>query len=103
MHTLDAYAAPTARLMAKKNAGRLARRSGVPSCAVKRSGFGFFALVGALGIGGPQARRGREVRNDEVAVDLAWKILQATKADLGAAAIDERQEALLEEMVVVDI
>jgi 3-hydroxyacyl-CoA dehydrogenase/enoyl-CoA hydratase/3-hydroxybutyryl-CoA epimerase len=38
--------------------------------------------------------------NDEVAVDLAWKILQATKADLGEGAIDERQEALLEEMVV---
>lgn len=38
--------------------------------------------------------------NDEVAVDLAWKILQATKADLGEEAIDERQEALLEEMVV---
>ena len=38
--------------------------------------------------------------NDEVAVDLAWKILQATKADLGTDAIDPRQEALLEEMVV---
>jgi 3-hydroxyacyl-CoA dehydrogenase/enoyl-CoA hydratase/3-hydroxybutyryl-CoA epimerase len=38
--------------------------------------------------------------NDEVAVDLAWKILQATKKDLGAEVIDPRQEALLEEMVV---
>jgi 3-hydroxyacyl-CoA dehydrogenase/enoyl-CoA hydratase/3-hydroxybutyryl-CoA epimerase len=37
--------------------------------------------------------------NDEVAVDLAWKILKATEADLGAAAIDARQKALLEEMV----
>jgi len=37
--------------------------------------------------------------NDEVAVDLAWKILKATEADLGAAAIDKRQKALLEEMV----
>jgi 3-hydroxyacyl-CoA dehydrogenase/enoyl-CoA hydratase/3-hydroxybutyryl-CoA epimerase len=37
--------------------------------------------------------------NDEVAVDLAWKILQATKKDLGADIIDPRQEALLEEMV----
>jgi 3-hydroxyacyl-CoA dehydrogenase/enoyl-CoA hydratase/3-hydroxybutyryl-CoA epimerase len=37
--------------------------------------------------------------NDEVAVDLAWKILKATEADLGAKAIDPRQKALLEEMV----
>jgi 3-hydroxyacyl-CoA dehydrogenase / enoyl-CoA hydratase / 3-hydroxybutyryl-CoA epimerase len=37
---------------------------------------------------------------DEVAVDLAWKILQATRKDLGAGAVDPRQEALLEEMVV---
>ena len=26
--------------------------------------------------------------NDEVAIDLAWKILQATKADLGDGAVD---------------
>jgi 3-hydroxyacyl-CoA dehydrogenase/enoyl-CoA hydratase/3-hydroxybutyryl-CoA epimerase len=38
--------------------------------------------------------------NDEVALDLAWKILQATKKDLGAEAIDAGQEKLLEEMVV---
>ncbi len=37
--------------------------------------------------------------NDEVAVDLAWKILKATEADLGAKAIDPRQKTLLEEMV----
>jgi 3-hydroxyacyl-CoA dehydrogenase/enoyl-CoA hydratase/3-hydroxybutyryl-CoA epimerase len=37
--------------------------------------------------------------NDEVAVDLAWKIVKATEADLGADAIDARQKALLEEMV----
>ena len=37
--------------------------------------------------------------NDEVAVDLAWKILKATEADLGAKAIDARQKSLLEEMV----
>jgi 3-hydroxyacyl-CoA dehydrogenase / enoyl-CoA hydratase / 3-hydroxybutyryl-CoA epimerase len=36
---------------------------------------------------------------DEVAVDLAWKILKATEADLGAAAIDPKQKALLAEMV----
>jgi 3-hydroxyacyl-CoA dehydrogenase/enoyl-CoA hydratase/3-hydroxybutyryl-CoA epimerase len=37
--------------------------------------------------------------NDEVAVDLAWKILKATEADLGAGAVDPRQKALLQEMV----
>jgi 3-hydroxyacyl-CoA dehydrogenase/enoyl-CoA hydratase/3-hydroxybutyryl-CoA epimerase len=37
--------------------------------------------------------------NDEVAVDLAWKIVKATEADLGADAIDPKQKALLEEMV----
>ncbi|HXZ22293.1 MAG TPA: 3-hydroxyacyl-CoA dehydrogenase NAD-binding domain-containing protein [Pseudolabrys sp.] len=37
--------------------------------------------------------------NDEVAVDLAWKILKATEADLGPKAIDPRQKKLLEEMV----
>ncbi len=37
--------------------------------------------------------------NDEVAVDLAWKILKATEADLGAKMIDMKQKALLEEMV----
>ncbi len=38
--------------------------------------------------------------NDEVAVDLAWKILQATKKDLGAKAIDPKSEKVLEFMVV---
>jgi 3-hydroxyacyl-CoA dehydrogenase / enoyl-CoA hydratase / 3-hydroxybutyryl-CoA epimerase len=37
--------------------------------------------------------------NDEVAVDLAWKILLATEADLGVKAIDPRQKVLLREMV----
>jgi 3-hydroxyacyl-CoA dehydrogenase/enoyl-CoA hydratase/3-hydroxybutyryl-CoA epimerase len=37
--------------------------------------------------------------NDEVAVDLAWKILKATEADLGAKAVDARQKTLLREMV----
>ena len=36
--------------------------------------------------------------NDEVAVDLAWKILQATKSDLGPTSIDPRQEKLLARM-----
>jgi 3-hydroxyacyl-CoA dehydrogenase/enoyl-CoA hydratase/3-hydroxybutyryl-CoA epimerase len=37
--------------------------------------------------------------NDEVAIDLAWKILKATEADLGPDAVDPRQKRLLEEMV----
>jgi 3-hydroxyacyl-CoA dehydrogenase/enoyl-CoA hydratase/3-hydroxybutyryl-CoA epimerase len=36
---------------------------------------------------------------DEVAVDLAWKILQATEVDLGPQAVDLRQKTLLEQMV----
>ncbi len=36
---------------------------------------------------------------DEVAVDLAWKILKATEADLGAKMIDQEQKTLLEDMV----
>ncbi len=38
--------------------------------------------------------------NDEVGVDLGWKILKATEADLGEKAIDPAQKALLEELVV---
>jgi 3-hydroxyacyl-CoA dehydrogenase/enoyl-CoA hydratase/3-hydroxybutyryl-CoA epimerase len=37
--------------------------------------------------------------NDEVGVDLGWKILKATEADLGAGAVNPRQKALLEDMV----
>jgi 3-hydroxyacyl-CoA dehydrogenase/enoyl-CoA hydratase/3-hydroxybutyryl-CoA epimerase len=37
--------------------------------------------------------------NDEVALDLAWKILQATKADLGAESVDLSQERLLDDLV----
>jgi 3-hydroxyacyl-CoA dehydrogenase/enoyl-CoA hydratase/3-hydroxybutyryl-CoA epimerase len=40
--------------------------------------------------------------NDEVGIDLGWKILQAAKKDLGANAIDAVQEKLLETMVVKD-
>src|SRR5712675_2690994 len=37
--------------------------------------------------------------NDEVAVDLAWKILKATEKEGKTAEIDPRQKKLLEEMV----
>jgi 3-hydroxyacyl-CoA dehydrogenase / enoyl-CoA hydratase / 3-hydroxybutyryl-CoA epimerase len=37
--------------------------------------------------------------NEEVAIDLAWKILKATEADLGPGTIDASQRWLLSEMV----
>jgi 3-hydroxyacyl-CoA dehydrogenase/enoyl-CoA hydratase/3-hydroxybutyryl-CoA epimerase len=37
--------------------------------------------------------------NDEVALDLGWKILKAAEADLGPKAVDQRQKALLQELV----
>jgi 3-hydroxyacyl-CoA dehydrogenase/enoyl-CoA hydratase/3-hydroxybutyryl-CoA epimerase len=40
--------------------------------------------------------------NDEVGIDLGWKILLATKKDLGANAIDPAQEKVLEAMVVAE-
>ena len=38
--------------------------------------------------------------NDEVGIDLSWKILQAAKKDLGANAVNPAQEKLIEAMVV---
>jgi 3-hydroxyacyl-CoA dehydrogenase/enoyl-CoA hydratase/3-hydroxybutyryl-CoA epimerase len=67
--------------------GHMMLTEGVPAAMVENVGRMAGMPVGPLSL------------NDEVAVDLAWKILKATKADLGAAVIDERQEALLEEMV----
>jgi len=37
--------------------------------------------------------------NDEVALDLGWKILKATEVDLGPKAVDPQQKALLQELV----
>jgi 3-hydroxyacyl-CoA dehydrogenase/enoyl-CoA hydratase/3-hydroxybutyryl-CoA epimerase len=37
--------------------------------------------------------------NDEVALDLGWKILQATKIDLGEGSVDPAQERVLRFMV----
>jgi len=37
--------------------------------------------------------------NDEIAIDLAWKILQAAKKDLGPGAVDPAQEKLLDAML----
>jgi 3-hydroxyacyl-CoA dehydrogenase/enoyl-CoA hydratase/3-hydroxybutyryl-CoA epimerase len=67
--------------------GHLMLADGVPAAMIENVGRMAGMPVGPLAL------------NDEVAVDLAWKILKATEADLGAAAIDPRQKTLLEEMV----
>ncbi|MGC1464352.1 MAG: 3-hydroxyacyl-CoA dehydrogenase NAD-binding domain-containing protein [Pseudolabrys sp.] len=67
--------------------GHLMLVEGVPAAMIENVGRMAGMPVGPLSL------------NDEVAVDLAWKILKATEADLGAAAVDPRQKALLEEMV----
>ena len=67
--------------------GHLMFAEGVPAAMIENVGRMAGMPVGPLAL------------NDEVAVDLAWKILKATEADLGVKAIDARQKALLEEMV----
>jgi 3-hydroxyacyl-CoA dehydrogenase/enoyl-CoA hydratase/3-hydroxybutyryl-CoA epimerase len=67
--------------------GHLMLADGVPAAMIENVGRMAGMPVGPLAL------------NDEVAVDLAWKILKATEADLGPAAIEPRQKALLEEMV----
>jgi 3-hydroxyacyl-CoA dehydrogenase/enoyl-CoA hydratase/3-hydroxybutyryl-CoA epimerase len=67
--------------------GHLMLTEGVPAAMIENVGRMAGMPVGPLSL------------NDEVAVDLAWKILKATEADLGAKAIDPRQKKLLEEMV----
>jgi len=67
--------------------GHLMLTEGVPAAMIENVGRMAGMPVGPLSL------------NDEVAVDLAWKVLKATEADLGAAAIDPRQKALLEDMV----
>jgi len=67
--------------------GHLMLSDGVPAAMIENVGRMAGMPVGPLAL------------NDEVAVDLAWKILKATEADLGAKAVDPRQKALLAEMV----
>ena len=67
--------------------GHLMLAEGVPAAMIENVGRMAGMPVGPLAL------------NDEVAVDLAWKILKATEADLGAKAIDPRQKKLLQEMV----
>jgi 3-hydroxyacyl-CoA dehydrogenase/enoyl-CoA hydratase/3-hydroxybutyryl-CoA epimerase len=67
--------------------GHLMLAEGIPPAMIENVGRMAGMPVGPLAL------------NDEVAVDLAWKIVKATEADLGPQAIDARQKALLEEMV----
>jgi 3-hydroxyacyl-CoA dehydrogenase/enoyl-CoA hydratase/3-hydroxybutyryl-CoA epimerase len=67
--------------------GHLMLMEGIPAAMIENVGRMAGMPVGPLSL------------NDEVAVDLAWKILKATEADLGSDAVDPRQKALLEEMV----
>ncbi len=67
--------------------GHLMLGEGVPAAMIENAGRMAGMPVGPLAL------------NDEVAVDLAWKILKATEADLGAQTVDARQKALLEAMV----
>jgi 3-hydroxyacyl-CoA dehydrogenase / enoyl-CoA hydratase / 3-hydroxybutyryl-CoA epimerase len=67
--------------------GHLMLGEGVPAAMIENVGRMAGMPVGPLAL------------NDEVAVDLAWKIVKAAEADLGPAAVDPRQKALLEAMV----
>jgi 3-hydroxyacyl-CoA dehydrogenase/enoyl-CoA hydratase/3-hydroxybutyryl-CoA epimerase len=67
--------------------GHLMLSDGVPATMIENVGRMAGMPVGPLAL------------NDEVAVDLAWKILQATEADVGPDKVDARQKALLSEMV----
>jgi 3-hydroxyacyl-CoA dehydrogenase/enoyl-CoA hydratase/3-hydroxybutyryl-CoA epimerase len=67
--------------------GHLMLSEGVPAAMIENVGRMAGMLVGPLAL------------TDEVAVDLAWKILNATEADLGPKAIDQKQKTLLAEMV----
>ncbi len=67
--------------------GHLMLMEGVPAAMIENVGRMAGMPVGPLSL------------NDEVAVDLAWKIVKATEADLGKDAVDARQKVLLSEMV----
>jgi len=67
--------------------GHLMLNEGIPAAMIENVGRMAGMPVGPLSL------------TDEVAVDLAWKILKATEADLGPEAIDPQQKVLLAEMV----
>jgi 3-hydroxyacyl-CoA dehydrogenase/enoyl-CoA hydratase/3-hydroxybutyryl-CoA epimerase len=69
--------------------GHLMLTEGVPAAMIENCARMAGMPVGPLSL------------TDEVGVDLAWKILQATKTDAGTEIlIDPKQEALLQELVV---
>jgi 3-hydroxyacyl-CoA dehydrogenase / enoyl-CoA hydratase / 3-hydroxybutyryl-CoA epimerase len=67
--------------------GHLMLVDGVPAAMIENAGRMAGMPVGPLAL------------NDEVAVDLSWKILKAAEADLGPSGVDARQKALLQGMV----
>ncbi len=67
--------------------GHLMLTEGVPPPMIENLGRMAGMPVGPLSL------------NDEVALDLGWKILKATEADLGPQAVDPKQKALLAELV----
>lgn len=67
--------------------GHLMLMEGVPPAMIEAAGKQAGMPVGPLSL------------NDEVAVDLAYKVLKATKAQLGETSVDPAQEKLLNEMV----
>lgn len=67
--------------------GHLMLMEGVPPAMIEAAGKQAGMPVGPLSL------------NDEVAVDLAYKVLKATKAQLGEGSVDPAQEKLLAEMV----
>jgi 3-hydroxyacyl-CoA dehydrogenase / enoyl-CoA hydratase / 3-hydroxybutyryl-CoA epimerase len=68
--------------------GHLMLDEGIPPAMIENAGKMAGMPVGPLSL------------NDEVALDLGWKILNATKADLGPASVSAVQEKILEFMVV---
>jgi 3-hydroxyacyl-CoA dehydrogenase/enoyl-CoA hydratase/3-hydroxybutyryl-CoA epimerase len=68
--------------------GHLMLDEGIPPAMIENAGKMAGMPVGPLSL------------NDEVALDLGWKILNATKKDLGPKAISPVQEKILEFMVV---
>jgi len=69
--------------------GHLMLAEGVPAAMIENCARAAGMPVGPLSL------------TDEIGIDLAWKILQATKKDAGTEIlIDPRQEKLLEDLVV---
>lgn len=70
--------------------GHLMLHEGVPAALIENAARMAGMPVGPLAL------------NDEVGLDLGWKILQATKKDLGVSSIDPIQEKILRRLVEVN-